>query len=121
MAYTRPTSLRVPLSRMMEWAGKRSLLDIEDDLCLETKKLASDKLTNELAANIHFAWKLDSLQLADGVGDNEDLQPSPAVSGEEGEKWEDCEAVSRVSGKAEAGCGGSYALSGAAGRERKIW
>lgn len=68
----------------MEWAGKQTLLDIKDDPRFETGKLASDKPTNGMAVSIYFAWKPDSL-LADGVGDEEDLQLSPAVSGEEGE------------------------------------
>src|SRR6266516_4511344 len=61
MAYNKPTSLRVPLSSVMEWSGKRTFTDIfKEDPRFETKKLGN---TNELTANVYFAWKPDSLQI----------------------------------------------------------
>jgi hypothetical protein len=61
MAYNRPTSLRVPLSSVIEWSGKRTFTDIfKKDPRFETKKLGN---TNELTANIYFTWKPDSLHL----------------------------------------------------------
>lgn len=52
MAYNRPTSLRVPLSRVMKWFGKRTFTDIFEDPHFETKKLGN---TNEFIVNIYFA------------------------------------------------------------------
>jgi hypothetical protein len=61
MAYNKPTSLRVPLSSVMEWSNKRTFTDIfKEDPRFETKKLGN---TNELTVNIYFAWKPDSLHL----------------------------------------------------------
>jgi hypothetical protein len=61
MAYNKPTSLRVPLSSVMEWSGKRTFTDIfKEDPRFETKKLGN---TNELTVNVYFAWKPDSLCL----------------------------------------------------------
>jgi hypothetical protein len=80
MAYSRPTSLRVPLSSVMEWVGKKSLAEIiRDDPRFEMKKLPSDRSANELAVNIYFAWKPDSLQLDDTV-DSEEEEPQPVVT-----------------------------------------
>jgi len=71
MASSRPTLLRVPLSSVMEWVGKKSLAEIiKDDPRFETKKLASDR-SNKLVVNICFAWKPDSLQLADAAEEEE--------------------------------------------------
>jgi len=59
MAYNRPTSLRLPLSSVMEWSGKRTFTDIfKEDPRFETKKLGN---ASELTVNIYFAWKPDSL------------------------------------------------------------
>ena len=103
MAYSRPTLLRVPLSSVMEWVDKKSLAEIiRDDPRFETKKLPSDRSANELAVNIYFAWKPDSLQLTDTV-DNEEEKPQPVVThkkarksgdGKGGRGWEDREAAS---------------------------
>jgi hypothetical protein len=54
--------------------------------------------------NIYFAWKPDSLQFADAVGGERGPTTFAGGSGEEGESGRAYEAVSRVSGKAEAGC-----------------
>jgi hypothetical protein len=63
----------------MEWVGKKSLVEvIKNDPRFETKKLSSDK-SNELAVNIYFAWKPDSLQLADVAGDEEE-EPRPIMT-----------------------------------------
>jgi hypothetical protein len=71
---TRPTLLRVPLSSVMEWEGKKTLVEIiKDDPRFDTKKLASDR-ANEFAVNIYFAWKPDTLQLADVPGDEDEGQ-----------------------------------------------
>ena len=62
----------------MEWVDKKSLAEIiRDDPRFETKKLPS--AANELAVNIYFAWKPDSLQLADAE-DNEEEEPQPVVT-----------------------------------------
>jgi flagellar biosynthesis GTPase FlhF len=70
MAYNKPTSLRVPLSSVMEWSGKRTFTDIfKEDPRFETKKLGN---TNELTANIYFAWKPDSLQIQEEEEEEEE-------------------------------------------------
>jgi hypothetical protein len=69
MAYNKPTLLRVPLSSVMEWSGKRTLTDIfKEDPRFETKKLGN---TNELTVNIYFAWKPDSLHLQEEATEEE--------------------------------------------------
>ena len=82
MAYNKPTSLRVPLLSVMEWSGKRIFTDIiKDDARFETKKLGS---TNDVAINIYFAWKPDSLQLDEVVEEEE--QDTSAKRAKKGKK-----------------------------------
>jgi hypothetical protein len=73
--------------------------------------------TNELVVNIYFAWKPDSLQLADVVSDEEE-EPQPVMMQSKRARWEDCdcEGVPEVSAEAETSCGGSNAQTGATGR-----
>ena len=74
MAYSRPTLLRVPLSSAMEWEGKKTLIDIvKDNPHFDIKNLVS-KRANKFAVNIYFALKLDTLHLADALGDEDEGQ-----------------------------------------------
>jgi hypothetical protein len=76
VAYSQLTPIRVPLSNVMEWVGKKSLAKIiRDDLRFETQKLPSNRSTNELTVNIYLSWKPDSLQFADAMEDEEEPQP----------------------------------------------
>ena len=125
MAYSRPTSLRVPLSSVMEWVDKNSLAEIiRDDPRFETKKLPSDRSANELAVNIYFAWKPDSLLLADIV-DNEEEETQPVVThkkarksgdGKGGRGGKTARPPPRVSTEAKTSRGGSNPETGVAGR-----
>jgi hypothetical protein len=109
----------------MEWVDKKSLAEsIRDDPRFETKKLPSDRSANELAVNIYFAWKPDSLQLTDTV-DNEEEEPQPVVThkkarksggGKGGRGGKTARPPPRASTEAKTSRGGSNPETGAAGR-----
>jgi hypothetical protein len=53
MAYNKPTSLRVPLSNVMEWSGKRIFTDIfKEDPHFETKKIKKREKKGKAASRL---------------------------------------------------------------------
>jgi len=95
MAYNKPTSLRVPLSSVMEWSGKRTFTDIfREDPRFETKKLGN---INELTVNVYFAWKPDSLYLQEEETMEEEEEHVPASTKKTKKGGKKGKAASRLS------------------------